>query len=315
MTWIKDTHLYKRFRANKKLAKRKPFPSIIMIQTASMCNADCPCCPYPYLNEGKKLLHGFMSDDLFDKIVEELRHHSPARVSPYWNNEPMIDPKFLERAKKLREVLPQSTKLHISTNASRLDEKSWDVMANCFDKLHISAQGGITNKENFEKNMPGIQYDIFVKNVEGFLNFITNNNHRLKADQITINNVIEYENQNLFDREMECWKPYGVNVNIGGFNSYSGTVKIQQSKSDVGNRVYGCKDKDRPIQAMHILANGDSVLCCNDWVREIVLGNVNQSSLEEIWNSKKYLTQAKTIYSGKEIRSHMCSKCDLALVG
>lgn len=315
MTWIKDTHLYKKYRAGKKLARRKPFPSIVMLQTASMCNADCPCCPYPYLNDEKKLLHGFMSDELFEKIVEELGRHSPARVSPYWNNEPMIDPKFMERVQKLRNALPDTTKLHISTNASKLDESKWDVMAECFDKLHISAQGGITQQENFEKNMPGIDYDVFVKNVKGFLQYVNDNDCRLKPDQITINNVIDYESDDALQTEKAFWKPYGVNVNIGGFNSYSGTVQIQEAHKGKGTRIYGCKDKDRPIQAMHILVNGDCVLCCNDWVREMVLGNASESSLEEIWNAKKYLSQAKVIYSGKEIGSHMCAKCDLAIVG
>ena len=38
---------------------------------------------------------------------------------------------------------------------------------------------------------------------------------------------------------------------------------------------------------MHILFNGEVILCCMDWKREVTLGNVKDSSIKKIWNSEK----------------------------
>ena len=46
-------------------------------------------------------------------------------------------------------------------------------------------------------------------------------------------------------------------------------------------------------------------------INEIVLGNVNDNSLEEIWNGKKYQELRKMHISGKFPKGHKCSeKCD-----
>ena len=39
---------------------------------------------------------------------------------------------------------------------------------------------------------------------------------------------------------------------------------------------------------MYILASGDVVLCCMDWRRQVVLGNVRQQRLRDIWNGDAY---------------------------
>lgn len=312
---LKQTHLYRSIKAKNKYFNRAKFPNIVMIQTASMCNADCICCPYPYLNKEKQLVHGIMSDELFDRILAELRQYNPPRVSPYWNNEPMIDPKFLERTEKMRAAFTDRTVLHISTNGSRLNKEAWPIVANTLDMMHISAQGGVTRPERYKVNMPGIIYEEVVENITGFVDYLKNNDTRLKLNKISINNVLDYDSEEDMNTEKTYWDNLGVRLNIGGFNSFSGSIKVQEGKKKSGRRIYGCLDKDRPLQGMHILANGDCVICCNDWVRELVLGDANKQSLAEIWHSAEYVRQSKAIYSGQEMESHMCSKCDLALIG
>jgi len=65
---------------------------------------------------------------------------------------------------------------------------------------------------------------------------------------------------------------------------------------------------------MHILYNGDVVLCCMDWKREVILGNIREESLYNIWNSEIYCITRK-MRDGK-IESHsnfICKRCDASL--
>ena len=103
---IKHTRIYKKWRAARKLRNRKDHPEILMVQTASMCNAACSSCPYPMLTKAKAIPHGIMTDSLFDRIVDEARRWELKRISPYWNNEPFLDPKFMPRLEQLRSAFP-----------------------------------------------------------------------------------------------------------------------------------------------------------------------------------------------------------------
>jgi MoaA/NifB/PqqE/SkfB family radical SAM enzyme len=60
----------------------------------------------------------------------------------------------------------------------------------------------------------------------------------------------------------------------------------------------------------YILYNGDMVLCCVDWERTTVLGNVREKSIEEVWNGKKALSIRKKFLSGttEGLLCHSCLK-------
>lgn len=314
MNGIKESGWYKKWRAQRKARNRANHPGILMVQTITMCNAACSCCPYPGLTRTKAIPHGVMEDDLFDKIVADARGFDLKRISPYWNNEPFLDPKFPQRLETLRSTFPRAT-LHVSTNGSRLEPELWPLVANCMDRLHISAQGGVMDRASFEKNFLKINYDNYRSNVEGFLKYLAAHQTRLKLENVVINNVIQFASAEAKAVEEAYWHRQGVHTNFGGFNSYSGTITLQPRKryGSEGMPIYGCADKDRPLQAMHVLFDGSCVLCCNDWIREVVVGNARDESLSEIWNGPAYQQHVRTIYSGKCAPEHMCNKCDQAI--
>jgi len=65
---------------------------------------------------------------------------------------------------------------------------------------------------------------------------------------------------------------------------------------------------------IHILFNGDVVLCCMDWKRKVVLGNVRSQSIEKIWNSRKYEAVRKIISGeNKGWPGFICYQCEEAV--
>ena len=65
---------------------------------------------------------------------------------------------------------------------------------------------------------------------------------------------------------------------------------------------------------IHILFDGVVVLCCMDWRREVVLGNVKDKSIEEIWNSPYYL-EVEDWIRGKSNPppNFLCLRCEEAI--
>jgi len=62
---------------------------------------------------------------------------------------------------------------------------------------------------------------------------------------------------------------------------------------------------ERPSIQMYINAFGKAVLCCSDYKFEVVMGDVNKTSLVNIWNNKKY----QSYRSSKQRSLPLCKEC------
>ncbi len=70
--------------------------------------------------------------------------------------------------------------------------------------------------------------------------------------------------------------------------------------------VKGCST---PLTTFNIMSNGDVILCCNDFSNKLILGNVNDLSIREIWNSEKYQEIREMLYKGEYKKISGCSTC------
>ena len=91
-----------------------------------------------------------------------------------------------------------------------------------------------------------------------------------------------YEQPYLVDRNGHL-DTHQVITNIGGIRD-----KEQKGK----NKVVGCGNSrevgGRPNGWLHVAANGDTFICCNDYDFETVFGNVNDKPISEIWMSLEH---------------------------
>lgn len=65
---------------------------------------------------------------------------------------------------------------------------------------------------------------------------------------------------------------------------------------------------DAPAVAFNILYNGDVILCCCDYKRRYVFGNIKDSSLLEIWRTEEFKRQRKNVKEGKP-EYDICKAC------
>ena len=67
-----------------------------------------------------------------------------------------------------------------------------------------------------------------------------------------------------------------------------------------------------PWLSLSVMADGNVVPCTQISNSELVLGNINESSLEEIWNGKKYKELREMHVTGKFPKNHKCNNhCDM----
>lgn len=80
-----------------------------------------------------------------------------------------------------------------------------------------------------------------------------------------------------------------------------------------GTKVVGCGNGrevgGRPKGWIHINANGDMFICCNDYDFETVFGNVNDKKISEIWGSEDHVKMVEHSYKT------LCTTCAAAIWG
>ena len=60
---------------------------------------------------------------------------------------------------------------------------------------------------------------------------------------------------------------------------------------------------------MYIGYNGDVLLCCMDWRRRVVLGNVRTQTLKEVWQGEKYQHYRRQHELGRSKELELCDTC------
>ena len=69
---------------------------------------------------------------------------------------------------------------------------------------------------------------------------------------------------------------------------------------------------NRPFEQMYINFRGEALFCCNDWLNNEIMGDVNKSSLLEIWSNKKYEILREDLI--RNCRRRICKECDYTSV-
>lgn len=112
-----------------------------------------------------------------------------------------------------------------------------------------------------------------------------------------------YQMPSLIDRAGHLDK-HGVITNINGINTHA--------KSGGKTRVIGCNSGagtyiGRPNNWLHVNANGDVFICCNDYDFETIFGNVNEKPLKDIWMSKEHQDMTQHSFNT------LCTTCSAAV--
>ena len=294
--------LYRRYVKGQRPVPR--FPPILQIQTQSGCNAACAFCP------NKKTLttltHGRMDGALFRKIVDEAVQHDPERISPYLMNEPLLDPDLPERIRYIASKKRPCTEISINTNASRLEGDLARELLRCgLDSLHISFHG--ISKESYEASMRGLNFDENLQRVNDFLALWRAAPPPRMGVHVTMvhSKLIEPE----IPRIKAYWAERGVKAAIRPLGNRA-HIAVEQSNLNPGAWVpfTACKEL---IHQAFILYTGEALLCCVDWERSTVMGDLRTQTLSEIWNGEKYLDIRRRYFSGN-IQGTLCGNCKRA---
>jgi len=283
------------------------FPKYLSVQTTSLCNASCIFCPY---NEIKDLFPPKVMDmELYRKIIDETsRYKNVERIILYMNNEPLTDPFLIERINYAKEKVPWAV-VHVITNGVLLTEEISDKLIDSkLDWIGISFHG--IRRETIEKSMK-ISYEMAMERISKFIGKIKQKKDIKKYLMITF-----LKHQYLTSEEKEeavsFWKAKGVE-RISYFDgpvSRGGNVSKLPKVYHKG-KVIGC-NSIWADEMIHIVEDGKVILCCMDWRREVVLGDLNDETIHNVWHGSRKQTWAMISGERDMPEKFLCKKCEEA---
>lgn len=296
-------------RLRNRLGRRPipAFPRTIQIQTLTGCNADCIFCPYG-ATQGTQP-RGRMSDGLFRRIIEEAARHDVRRISPYLMNEPLLDRTLFDKIRLINRKVP-ACKVVLTTNGHFLTPEAAETMLDIGEGLHevyVSLHG--IDRAAYEKTMRGnMDFDRTIANVNYFIE--VQERRRAGRPKLWITMV----DTAVIDARaaVSYWQSRGVASKYTVLENRGGNIRDAEGFSRQPLTPYTtCA---RLFKQAYIMFNGDLVLCCVDYSREQVLGNITHSSISEVWNGP-VATDIRRRYIAREFGSlPLCGACKIGSV-
>lgn len=290
---------------------RKPvpsFPKTVVIETHSGCNAGCVFCQYPQLKD--TLPRGKMSMTLFEKIAKECAPYPVERFILCLDNEPLIDAQLAERYASLRRYRPDSIR-NLTTNASMLTPARVEelVGSGLVDEVFLSING--YSKEVYEELMK-LPYERTMANVDAFCAWLKSHPDVRQRLRVRVNVVKtrrvapEIPDMERRWRGREGFELHVIDMdNRGDQLDMKRSDAVQADEADMKPNTT-CR---RPFNTMVITWEGKVVLCCVDYRREVILGDVNTASVTDIWNGPRATQLRKEYLAGNFDNLIPCRTC------
>lgn len=275
------------------------YPKVIEVQFHNKCNSNCLICPYKDMNYSYKS----MTNELFEKLLSEIDEKKLKRIIPYLNNEPFLDVNFIEKVKKIRNKF-KKIEIEISSNVSMIKEK--DIIAlNSLNitELRLSVFG--YEKDTYNKMMPCLNYEKTFEKLKTISNIMSKTSTIISIVMIDTGEISEQE---FIDMEKMC-KSLGFNFERWGFLDRSDNVTYKSN--NIYNENVSYCEQNRPLERMHILSDGRVIFCCQDWSHSLVVGDINNNTISEVWNSKVYNNARNSLYDKEKDSPLICKKCKL----
>ncbi|HWQ26864.1 MAG TPA: SPASM domain-containing protein [Chlorobaculum sp.] len=257
--------------------RRSPYmdyPTEVTIETQAVCNARCSFCPYDTMKrKGER-----MSDALIDKIIDDLKaipKDLSFTIAPFKVNEPFLDKRFITVCEKINKEL-HNAQLRIFTNGSTLTDDVIDRVSGVRNVIHLWVSLNESEKASYEAKIK-LPFDKTIAKLDAL--------HK-RADggdfhQVIVSRVADGSDADgkfrLFLKEryplFDCV--------LLGREDWTGQVSSEEQR-----RVssYGCY---RWFE-VSIMASGKVALCCMDGEGKHVIGDVNNQSVLDIYNSPRY---------------------------
>lgn len=283
-----------------------PF-GIFNIELTNKCPLKCVMCARTH---GMTRPQGFMDFDLFRQVIDELCAQIPpgSPAPEVWQHhfgESLLHPEF---DMFIRYAAQRGIRPALSLNPVMLTD---DISERLLDagpsRLYMSLDGH-DDQSFFE--IRGLRH-AYEKSRQQLLQFLQRKIAR-EAPVIVVLSMINFSKNHRSIRQLtEFWQQTpGIDEFMAkAFVNWNGDLSaVNQLQQDTALQAQDHVVCNIPWQTMTIAWDGDVVPCCYDYDKKLVLGNVRQQSLQQIWQGES-MQQLRREFISNKVNNPLCRQC------
>lgn len=293
-------------------AGKLTLPRYIDVELTNMCNFKCRFCPTG--TKSMQRIKGYMPSDVIDALVENVERFHIQGVRLIRWGEPTLHPKYLEIIKRLKNV-QGGTPVHINTNGSLLDEEQIQQMLDIkLDSIKFSFQGA--DEGTYNEMRQGGDYQRLLEIVRQMYRMRANLPYPYIQISTTLTGETAEQIKN-FKNDIEDYCDY---YNVGYTKLKHLNVDDMQIESKEKEKIRQLQEREKinrtysPVcveafDKLSINWNGDVTLCCSDYDNFMIIGNILDMDLHQLFNSRAANQYRDMIIQKQMGRIKCCSEC------
>lgn len=267
-----------------------PFPPIIRIETTNQCNAACSFCPH------KTMLRptGIMDQGLFEKLITECAAQGVKTLHLHNFGEPLLDEMLPERISLAKEMGIERVK--IFTNGSMLTEDAArKLIESGLDEIKMSIDGA--DAAEFSRIRKGLSLDQIISNLRRF-NHIREESSNPNTPSLTA------ACSQTSDKKATQKLLAGLvdNIDYGKLHNWGGVLGHFKKRTIR-------KPCARVWQTFTVLWNGEVSICCLDYDGSVIMGNVTDQTIADVWRNQRYETVRRQHSLSRQDEITVCREC------
>lgn len=286
-----------------------PFPRVLRVEPASQCNLACSHCPTGTIEMARSV----MTEQVFEKVLEEIEQHKTLIkvIVLYHGGEPLLNRNFYNMVAKIKAINASFFVKTVSNGMALTAEHAKQIISSGLDAVEFSLDGEspdesqhIREKSNTQKIINNIKALIRLKAIAGTVNpdiYIATTQFLRDKSQVNVPG----------EAPVPTWLKETFEGEVSGFKS---TYALQwPHMGDSGKFDFLTLDGedsnecDHATNTLTIRADGSVIPCCYDLTSKLVMGNILDQALTDIWNGRKYQILHRSIASKKYIS--ICASC------
>lgn len=279
--------------------KRLRFPKLISLELTNACNARCIMCPRDQLT--RKI--GNLSMDVVEKLCKDAYKKPLRKINLFGFGESLLHPKLIEIITYIKKALPE-VELNLSTNAQLLDDElASKLLASRVDKINIDIDG--VTKQTYEGIRKQLTFETVIENTK---RLIDKRNRLSSNTEISVTIIAMDLTKEEIKPFKRFWAGIADTVYVNHYNTWTGVFPDRNiNKPQIVTFTFPCKN---PWREMIINYDGNVAFCCMDFNSTIVVGNIMNQSIEEIWRGEKMERLRQLHLNGRYKEIPICSRCN-----
>jgi radical SAM protein with 4Fe4S-binding SPASM domain len=281
------------------------FPLHLDIDASAACNLRCPMCSRTImLKKNKSIQSAHFDFDLYKRLIDEAAELGIYSVKYNWLGEPLMNPRIVDMVKYAKDKGIEDTMMN--TNAVLLSEKmSRDLINAGLDKLFFSFDSPY--KESYEEIRVGAKYEDVLTNIKRFREIREEMGSLNPTTRVSMV-LIPGKNENFIDDYVKLFSDIVDAIAYDDFIDHEKDCSFLDEKKDTR---FSCAQL---WQRIFVRPDGSIGICCRDHYTACGIGNINNMTLKEAWNSPVLKEIRDKHQNMKWHDVKLCSRCPHVLL-